>query len=204
MQIYHYDSITKEYISSSQADESPLSPGEYLIPAYSTTIPIPTIPTNTSILFNNEVWEVIEDNRGTEVFDSVGNSTWVTYLGPILEGFTTTYTPSLETVKSEKISSLYSSYLIASSEPITYLNNTFQADLSSQDLISKCLSAGAVPVGFYWLDANNGEVPMTFTQLQGLALAILTRGQTAFNHLQSLKTTIKSAVDSAAVKAITW
>jgi len=41
MKIYNYDKETFEYVGTEIADESPLEPGTFLIPANSTTIKVP-------------------------------------------------------------------------------------------------------------------------------------------------------------------
>ena len=42
--VYNYDPITKEFVSIGYAQESPLEPGVFLIPAYATETPPPNIP----------------------------------------------------------------------------------------------------------------------------------------------------------------
>lgn len=99
---------------------------------------------------------------------------------------------------------LASAYAAAIQIPVAYMATTFQADSGSQDTLTKCLVAGSVPAGFYWLDANNAQVPMTFAQLQGLAGAMLTQGQTAFARLQTRKSAVLAAATVAAVQAVVW
>jgi len=81
---------------------------------------------------------------------------------------------------------------------ILYKNHTFQVSQNIQN----ALSAGAVPSGFYWLDIDNVKVPMTFKELQGLALAILTEEQALFDKRQTLKTAVNAAKTEAELLAI--
>lgn len=110
----------------------------------------------------------------------------------------------LTPAKASQNAVLASAYAAAIQIPVAYMATTFQADAGSQDVLTKCLVAGSVPTGFYWLDANNVQVPMTFTQLQGLAGAMLTQGQTAFARLQTRKSTVLAATTVAAVQAVVW
>lgn len=55
--IYHYHPVHFTYMGSSPADESPLEPGVYLIPAYATMVTPPeptTIPTDHDIKWNSQ------------------------------------------------------------------------------------------------------------------------------------------------------
>ena len=58
--VYNYHPIYFTYISQTEADESPLEPGVYLIPAHATTIPPPTnnVPSNHIIKWdiNKNIW----------------------------------------------------------------------------------------------------------------------------------------------------
>ncbi|HQS59615.1 MAG TPA: DUF4376 domain-containing protein [Gallionellaceae bacterium] len=121
------------------------------------------------------------------------NGAWVIVAAPILEA-----------AQAARITELYGAYSAAIQLPVSYMGTTFQADESSQNVLTKVLVAGAVPAGFFWVDANNAQVPMTFAQLQGLAGAMLTQGQTAFAHLQAQKTAVKAAATETEVQAIVW
>jgi hypothetical protein len=52
MRVYHYDNLGIIQ-GHSDADESPLEPGEFLIPAFST----PIKPNNNELAFNGTTWE---------------------------------------------------------------------------------------------------------------------------------------------------
>jgi len=103
---------------------------------------------------------------------------------------------------------LEASYGSAISQNVSYLGTMFQADPASQDTLNKVLTAltpsGSTPTGFYWVDAFNNLVPMTLSQLQGLAAAMMAQGWTAFQHLQTLKAQVAAATTVAAVQAIVW
>ncbi len=93
-----------------------------------------------------------------------------------------------------KANEIRESYLAAIIEDVAYMGTIFQADEYSQDLITKCIAAGSVPSGFYWKDLANNKVAMSFPELQGLAMALLTRNQTHFVHLQGKKVDLENMV----------
>lgn len=103
-----------------------------------------------------------------------------------------------------KITVLENAYNSAIQAPVSYIGATFQADNDSQNTLTKCLVAGSVPAGFFWLDASNVQVPMTYTELQGLAGAMLAQGQAAFVILQTRKAAVRAATTIADVQSVTW
>jgi len=61
--VYSYDE-DGVYLGKTQADESPLEPGKYLIPANATETPPPGEKECYAIVFTGTVWEYAEDHRG--------------------------------------------------------------------------------------------------------------------------------------------
>ncbi|MFX3547718.1 DUF4376 domain-containing protein [Ralstonia mannitolilytica] len=111
---------------------------------------------------------------------------------------------TLSGAKDAQIAIIEAAYQAAIQKPVSYMGTTFQADNDAQTMLTKTLVSGAVPTGFFWLDANNAQVGMTFAQLQGLAATMLTQRQAAFAKKAGLKQQIRSATTVAAVQAITW
>lgn len=58
MKIYHYNPDTGIYVGEGVADESPLEPGVWMIPANSVTTAPPDAGENQFVVFNNGNWEV--------------------------------------------------------------------------------------------------------------------------------------------------
>ena len=219
MKIYNYNKDTKEYLSTTQASENPLEKGKYLIPANATSIAIGVDKVGFVQVFNeaNKKWGYVEDNRSKIVYDTTTKQeSKVDYLGVIKSGFTelipnasdkwngSKWLLDITISLATKLSELETAYNNANELDIAYLGTTFQADTKSQDLIVKVLSAGSVPTGFFWIDKANNQVAMTYTQVQGLSGAILTRNQVNFIKFQGLKARVKLATTQAELDAIVW
>jgi len=119
---------------------------------------------------------------------------------------TAPYVQSLADAKTEKLAEIESAYNAAIVAAVPYLGTTFEADEYSQNLITRVLvaSGGSLPADFFWVDSTNQQVVMTYAELQGLANAILLRGQQAFVHRQQLKATVDSAASIPEVNSVVW
>lgn len=135
---------------------------------------------------------------------SLGSSGCKVIAGALVTPAAPTAAQLLAQAQAAQISLIEAAYQATIQQPVSYMGATFQADQSSQDVLAKSLVAGAVPAGMFWLDANNVQVQMTFTQLQGLAAAMLAQGQAAFVKKTSLKQQVRAATGAAAVQAIAW
>ena len=102
---------------------------------------------------------------------------------------------TIDQARSIKRSEIEKSYQDDIQSDIIYLDGVFNASDKSQLLISKVISAGKLPDGFFWQDINNNRVSMTFSQMQDFAGAILERGQRSFIKLQDLKNQLHDETD---------
>jgi hypothetical protein len=109
---------------------------------------------------------------------------------------------TLEQSQYTKLAEVTEAYNASNQNNIAYMGTTFQADYKSQDMISKVLTVGAVPSDFYWLDISNIKVPMTYSQLQGLAVLLLERNQVNFDNLQAQKISINTATTVSKVQSL--
>ena len=67
MRIYSYDPATGEYLGTSEADQSPLEPGVYLLPAHATDQPVPAAKAGQSAVFLDGTWRLVPDYRAQSV-----------------------------------------------------------------------------------------------------------------------------------------
>jgi hypothetical protein len=82
MNIYSYNSSTGEFVTQSQADESPLEPGVFLMPANATDIAPPSVAARQTVVFVSGQWEVKPDYRGVALFSTVdGSQVSITEIG---------------------------------------------------------------------------------------------------------------------------
>lgn len=63
MKIWHYDRVTKELVGEGVADENPLEAGEWLLPAFTTSIAPPDKQAGVAAVFNG-AWSTVPDHRG--------------------------------------------------------------------------------------------------------------------------------------------
>ncbi|KKI11982.1 hypothetical protein XA67_22050 [Comamonas thiooxydans] len=59
-QVHNYDEHTGEYLGSSDAFESPLETGVYLIPAFATDIDLPECPPGKLLVFADGDWTLVD------------------------------------------------------------------------------------------------------------------------------------------------
>lgn len=112
----------------------------------------------------------------------------------------------LERARTEMIGIFVSNQQALLQKPITYLNHSFQADEISRAAVQgRLIGFGEkVPDDFYWLDDSNQPVPMTFTDLQGLATAIENNYWIVFKRFQDAKSAVLAAKKIKAIQSITF
>lgn len=86
---YHYHPTTGEYLGTSNADPSPLEPGEYLYPAHSTPLAPPAdIPAGKVARYQAGACELVDDLRGTKYWTADGVEHTQEALGALPVGVT--------------------------------------------------------------------------------------------------------------------
>jgi hypothetical protein len=119
----------------------------------------------------------------------------------------------LAQAQQAQIATLTAAYQTAIVQPVSYtskggVTKTYQADPQSLSNLQNTLLglqvAGATPSGFYWVAADNAQVPFIYADLQALAAALLAQGWAAFQKLQTLKAEVNAATTVSAVQAVVW
>ena len=78
------------YIGTTEADESPLEPGVFLIPGGCVEVEPPKIPANKGACWSNGKWVLVDYFDGLIVYSTTtGEPLTVTGVGPIPSGYTT-------------------------------------------------------------------------------------------------------------------
>lgn len=89
MKIYQCDNTWK-YLYEADADQSPLEPGKYIVPAYAVTVKPDTSKGIPIWNLSKKAWEYFENHIGLTVYStSTKLPLTITALGPIPTGYTT-------------------------------------------------------------------------------------------------------------------
>lgn len=81
--IYRYHPLSGLFIGAEEADESPLEPGVFLIPAHATELPPPPVADHEVAVFAEAAWTLRPDWRGTVYYTADGARHEITALGEI-------------------------------------------------------------------------------------------------------------------------
>jgi hypothetical protein len=120
---------------------------------------------------------------------------------------------SMPALRIAQFGLLAASYAAAIAQPVTFTttagaSKTFQTDPASIQNLSSMLAAfgpaAAAPSGFYWVAADNTQVPFTLADMQGLAAALGSQGWDAFQRLQQRKAAVLAASSAPSIAAVIW
>ncbi|KVS50711.1 hypothetical protein WK39_28025 [Burkholderia cepacia] len=190
-------------------------------PAGATADNKPTVGANEVAVIVNGQWQVLPDFRGMTYWLTDGTQHDITEIGETLPAGAlkspppppAPAAPTLDQLRDQQGAMLQAAYLVATRQPVSLttaagVTQTFQADLRSQQTLQTAMQgydmAGAVPDGFYWVAADNTQVPFTLADLKGLYAAMLAQGWTAFQRLQDRKAALAAAATAADVQAVGW
>lgn len=214
--VYLYDAVTGAYAGVYEAQESPLEPGVFIEPTCSTSIAPPIAGENQIAIFTNTTWTIEPNYVGETMYDqSTGATQTVTEYGELPNGFALTPPPpTLAKAQTTQVVLLTKAYSNAIQQAVSYtskggVTEIYQATTQSVSNLTQMLlafsAAQTVPTGFYWVAADNSQVPFTYADMQGLAAVFGVQGAAAFQVLQTLKAQVNAANQTVAgVQAVVW
>jgi len=167
--VYAYSSITGQYLGPDVADESPLEPGVFHIPAYSTELPPPPIPDGYVALFALNRWVL---KKESEVPQPSNESVPPPPQAPTREPWQ---------AREQALARLAAYRFIIETGGIEVGGAEIKTDLESQAKIAGALQS--MESGFVdsieW-KAANGWLTITLDQLKGIARAVAQHVQACY------------------------
>lgn len=216
--VYLYDPVTFALVESYEAQESPLEPGEYIIPVDATEMAPPAVVVNEVAVFApaTGTWSIQPDYRGQTIYDqTTGQPQEWELIGAIPAGFALTPPPpTLAQAQATQIAALQAAYQQAVNAPVSFTNAagttaSFNQDATSiqnlQDVIAAGAAAWAADNLNLWLNtAGQPVTPFTYADLQGLAAAFEAYDVPQYKTLLAQIAAVMAATTVAAVEAITF
>ena len=197
MKIYNYNTETKEYLGTEEAQKSPLEKNVYLIPANATTIATIEVKKNEVAIFDGEKWVVEKDYRNQKVYSiETQQEQAVDYIGDIKEGYTLLepfenckwdgkkWVGDIDKLLQIKINTTYTVRDKFMYGNISYLGLLFKADqqaqqkVTSMTLFSTLKGLQDTDIVAQW-NAVDGNIDITFEQLKQFGLLIELQEQKA-------------------------
>ena len=152
---------------------------------------------------NNNLY-AFNDNIKQELIDKVAQKHNTKLFQITTKEYKKIKTPTLQDLKQTKKQEIEEAYIKAIQEPIVYNNNTFQADLDSQKILSQIIAVAPDDFEIDWLDIDNNLIHLTLDDLKSCAQLILKRGQEMFAKKVALKKQLEKAITKDEVNKITW
>lgn len=184
--VHNYHPDTAAYVSSGLADESPLEPGVFLVPAHATTIEPPATGTHEAAIFVNGGWRIVPDFRGTSYWlDGVRHE--IEQLGETVPAGASLEKPQAspeqtrasawEKIKAERDRRLLTGgfpLLVDGAEKWFHSDHTSRSQQLALDALASRMKAagaadGALVTPVPWKTMDGSKLPMTV----GLALKLL-------------------------------
>lgn len=210
-QVYLFDPTTREFTEPYEAQESPLSPGEFIVTEFHCEDAPPKTAADEASVRNaeNTVWIVVPDFRRSTVYDSAGKIVVIDVLGPLPNGLSLSL-PSdvqLSRKKDSKLIEIETERDKACVQNVVAGGYTWQVDTRSQSLIRDAIARsyrgkGLPPV---WRSADNVNVPLTdVAQLEAIEDAVALNVQQAYARSWQRKESVANAKTIQEVEAIVW
>ena len=168
MKIYNYNAETKEYLSTEEAQKSPLEKNVYLIPANATTIATIGVKEDEVAIFDGEKWVVEKDYRNQKVYSmETQQEQKVDYIGDIKDGYTLLqpfencqwngkkWELDLYKIKLQKIAEVSRVKTTHLTKGVDYKGITFYSDSSTMLILGAIVMSQSTPLVF---KGRNGTI----------------------------------------------
>lgn len=188
MNIFHFDENGVFY-AQGLADESPLEPGVFILPANSTDIPPPQVPSEHLAIFHDDQWSI----------------------QPIHAAAPDAHEATLEELKSNANIAINVARAMANSGTFSHASKAFACDSLSRgdiDGVNGYVAlTGGLPPCFLgaWKAVDNSYLPIADVAAWTAFYAdMVAAGAANFAHAQQLKSLVAAANTAAEVAAIVW
>ncbi|MFN3881492.1 MAG: hypothetical protein ACK4L8_08705 [Nitrincola lacisaponensis] len=158
--IWNYCSITGEKLGFGIADESPLEPGEYLVPANATLIEPPETDQNQAAVFNGNEWHVITDYRGHIYWLEDGSKHEISELGiePPADALSEPPPPPIADFAAARIADITTARKVSEEHGVTIYGIRYAGDQSNRMALNEALVfAAEAELSHFarWKDSDN-------------------------------------------------
>ena len=217
IQVYNYD-VLNYFTGSSYAQENPVQPGTYLMPARTTVDPPPVVADHQIAKWDGAAWVLDVDYRGTwydvdtqsrtdvwhpgepqpanttDVAPPAGEPTWV-FTGSVWER-------TLEVAKEEKREEINAAYYAAINIPVVYDGHSYIATAEFVTLLETAIEVQTGMVDVYDIDHNTYQ--MTEINAKGLRDALYTSRIWLVLAREGHLKAVDDASDIPTVDGISW
>jgi hypothetical protein len=204
-EVYLFDKSTGFYEGIAFAQESPLEPGEYLLPECGTEEEPPAVGTYEIALWNNSKWQVLPNYKGVTYWLPDGTKHECTDAGVALpSGASLTEIKLLPDIKLElrtKVNEIRNELEVSG---FPYMGKVFDSDPRSFLRIATANDAALKSPDFQveWTTKDNSKILLNATEMLGVLPALAVHGQAIFSHSVTLKEAIEAAETLEALQAI--
>jgi hypothetical protein len=205
------------YLYPAEADESPIEPGVYLIPAGCVEAAPPEVADGHVAVWSGDAWSVVADHRG-ETWYLDATAATITFIGdPAAQGYVATAPgPTMDDLRAAKLLAIVAKAndLLSAGAPVSGGLHVALDDGSRTDLTALASTATAVLISSGtvtwpdsysrgWITIENVRVPLA-TAADGLAFAASVGNyySAIMQHRRDLKDAALASSDEAALDAI--
>ena len=217
IQVYSYD-VLNYFTGSSYAQENPVNPGTYLMPARTTTDPPPVVADHQIAKWGGAGWVLDVDYRGTWYDIDTQSRTDVWHPGEPQPTNTTDVSPpageptwrftgaawerTLEVAKEEKAVEITAAYETAINTPVLYDGHQYIATAEFVTLLETAVEVQTGMVDVY--DTIHNTYQLTEVNAKGLRDALYTARILLLLVREGHLKAIDDASDIPTVDAISW